>query len=102
MNENLPQIQRKSEEMREIYRKIDKLEAFVKMVGANVSAMEEQVTQVEGEVGTIPGAFKKIFRTMNVPGFLNKPASPRRQSQRHPELPSVFRTEDYFKPQSEQ
>ncbi|XP_026112238.1 biogenesis of lysosome-related organelles complex 1 subunit 4-like [Carassius auratus] len=102
VNENLPQIQRKSEEMREIYQKIDKLEAFVKMVGVNVSEMEEQVTQVEGEVGTIPGAFKKIFRTMAVPGFLNKPASPRRQSQRHQELPSVFRTEDYFKPQSEQ
>ncbi|XP_051949068.1 biogenesis of lysosome-related organelles complex 1 subunit 4-like [Xyrauchen texanus] len=104
VNENLPQIQRQSEEMREIYRKIDKLEAFVKMVGANVSAMEEQVTQVEveGEVGTLPGAFKKIFRTMSVPGFLNKRASPRRQTQRHQELPSVFRTEDYFKSQSEQ
>lgn len=45
--------------------------AFVKMVGANVNAMEEQVTQAEGEVGTLPGAFKKIFRTMSVPGFLN-------------------------------
>lgn len=111
-------------------------QAFVKMVGVNVSAMEEQVTQVEGEVGTLPGAFKKIFRTMAVPGFLNvsslymhtclpyylayleiiqlvsnvsfylfflqKPASPRRQSQKHQELPSVFRTDDYFKPQSEQ
>uniref|UniRef100_A0A672KXW9 Biogenesis of lysosome-related organelles complex 1 subunit 4-like n=1 Tax=Sinocyclocheilus grahami TaxID=75366 RepID=A0A672KXW9_SINGR len=98
VNENLPQIQRKSEEMREIYRKIDKLEAFVKIVGANVSAMEEQVTQVEGEVGTLPGTFKKFFRTMAVPGFLNKPA----RSQKHQELPSVFRTEDYFEPQSEQ
>ncbi len=106
-------------------------QAFVKMVGANVSAMEEQVTQVEGEVGTLPGTFKKFFRTMAVPGFLNvsslyihmsyylaylkivqqmftfffflqKPASPRRQSQKHQELPGVFKTEDYFKPQSEQ
>ncbi|XP_042600708.1 biogenesis of lysosome-related organelles complex 1 subunit 4-like [Cyprinus carpio] len=102
VSENLPQIQRKSEEMRGIYRKIDNLEAFVKMVGANVSAMEEQVTQVEGEVGTLPGTFKKFLRTMAVPGFLNKPASPRRQSQKHQELPSVFRTDDYFKPQSEQ
>lgn len=41
------------------------------MVGANVSVMEEQVTEVEGEVGTLPGAFKKVFRTMSVPGFLN-------------------------------
>lgn len=47
------------------------LQAFVKMVGANVSAMEEQVTQAEGELGTLPGAFKKILRTMSVPGFLN-------------------------------
>ncbi len=46
-------------------------QAFVKMVGANVSAMEEQVTQVEGEVGTLPGTFKKFFRTMAVPAFLN-------------------------------
>lgn len=47
------------------------LQAFVKMVGANVSAMEERVTQAEGELGTLPGAFKKILRTMTVPGFLN-------------------------------
>ncbi|MBN3295327.1 BL1S4 protein, partial [Amia calva] len=71
VNENLPQIHRKSEEMRDIYRKIDKLEAFVKMVGLNVNVLEEQVTQAEGDVGTLPGAFKKIFRTINVPSFLN-------------------------------
>ncbi|XP_010872098.1 biogenesis of lysosome-related organelles complex 1 subunit 4 [Esox lucius] len=99
VNENLPQIYRKSEEMRHIYRKIDKLDVFVKMVGANVSAMEEQVTLAEGEQGTLPGAFRKMFRTMSVPGFLNKPASPRRQQ--HQELPPVFRTDDYFVPHLE-
>ncbi|KAL0962210.1 hypothetical protein UPYG_G00337140 [Umbra pygmaea] len=93
VNENLPQIHRKSDEMRQIYRKIDKLDELVKTVGANINAMEDQVTQAEGEQGTLPGAFRKIFRTMNVPGFLNKPASPRRQQQ---ELPPVFRTDDYF------
>ncbi|XP_030202666.1 biogenesis of lysosome-related organelles complex 1 subunit 4 [Gadus morhua] len=98
VNENLPQIQRKSDEMRHIYRRIDKLEAFVKMVGSNVGAMEEQVTQAEGELGTLPGAFKKILRTMSVPGFLNKPASPRRPAQRQ-EIPTVFRTDDHFTPQ---
>lgn len=41
------------------------------MVGANVSVMEEHLTQAEGELGTIPSAFKKILRTMSVPGFLN-------------------------------
>lgn len=103
VNENLPQIQQKSDEMRQIYRRIDKLEAFVKMVGANVSAMEEQVTQAEGELGTLPSAFKKILRTMSVPGFLNKPASPRRPApHQRQEIPSVFRTDDYFTSQPEQ
>ncbi|XP_006787939.1 biogenesis of lysosome-related organelles complex 1 subunit 4 [Neolamprologus brichardi] len=103
VNENLPQIQQKSDEMRQIYRRINKLEAFVKMVGANVSAMEEQVTQAEGELGTLPGAFKKILRTMTVPGFLNKPASPRRPApHQRQEIPSVFRTDDYFTSQPEQ
>ncbi|KAG7235585.1 hypothetical protein INR49_002509 [Caranx melampygus] len=102
VNENLPQIQQKSDEMRQIYRRIDKLEAFVKMVGANVSAMEEQVTQAEGELGTLPGAFKKILRTMSVPGFLNKPASPRRPApHQRREIPSVFQTDDYFTSQPE-
>lgn len=103
VNENLPQIQRKSDEMRQIYRRIDKLEAFVKMVGSKVGAMEEQVTQAEGELGTLPGAFKKILRTMSVPGFLNKPGSPRRPAhqQQQQEVPSVFRTDDYFTPQPE-
>ncbi|XP_036421880.1 biogenesis of lysosome-related organelles complex 1 subunit 4 [Colossoma macropomum] len=100
VNINLPQIHRKAEDMREIYRKIDKLEAFVKMVAANVSAMEEQVTQAEGEVKTLPGAFKKIFRS--VPGFLNKPASPKRAPQQHQGIPPVFRTDDYFTPHPEQ
>lgn len=102
VNINLPQIHRKSEDMREIYKKIDKLEAFVKMVATNVNAMEEQVTQAEGEVKSLPGAFKKIFRTMSVPGFLNKPASPKRTPQQHQELPTVFRTDDYFTSHPEQ
>ncbi|KAK7899041.1 hypothetical protein WMY93_019894 [Mugilogobius chulae] len=103
VNENLPQIQQKSEEMRQIYRRIDKLEAFVKMVGANVSAMEEQVTQAEGELGTLPGAFKKMLRTMTVPGFLNKQSSPRRPAaHQRQEVPSVFQTDDYFPPQPQQ
>lgn len=121
------------------------LQTFVKMVGANVTAMEEQVTQAEGELGTLPSAFKKIFRNMSVPNFLNvsnpclfyvswgstdqttkgaescfgvvvlmirihcasapcqKPASPRRPAPRAQQnVPSVFRTDDYFASQAEQ
>ncbi|XP_075873245.1 biogenesis of lysosome-related organelles complex 1 subunit 4 [Nelusetta ayraudi] len=103
VNDNLPQIQQKSDEMRQIYRRIDKLETFVKMVGGNVTAMEEQVTQAEGEQGTLPSAFKKIFRNMSVPSFLNKPASPRRAAPRpQQDVPGVFRTDDYFASQAEQ
>ncbi|KAB5517750.1 hypothetical protein PHYPO_G00170760 [Pangasianodon hypophthalmus] len=106
VNISLPQIYKKSEDMRQIYRKIDKLEAFVKMVAANVSVMEEQVIEAEGEARTLPGAFKKIFRTMNVSGFLNKPSSPKRaaqqqQQQQQQEIPSVFRTADFFPTQPE-
>ncbi|MEQ2231972.1 hypothetical protein ILYODFUR_006220 [Ilyodon furcidens] len=103
VNENLLKIQHKSDEMRQIYRRIDKLEDFVKMVGANVSAMEEQVTQAETELGTLPSAFKKILRTITVPGFLNKQASPRRSApHQRQEVPSVFRTDDFFSSQPKQ
>ena len=47
------------------------VQVFVKMVGANVNVMEEHVTQAEKEQGTLPGAFRKIFRTISVPSFLN-------------------------------
>ncbi|KAG7501091.1 hypothetical protein JOB18_039548 [Solea senegalensis] len=74
--------------------------SFVKMVGANVNAMEEQVMQAEGELGTLPSAFKKILR---IPGFLHKPASPRRSTpHQRQDIPSVFRTDDYFISQPEQ
>ncbi|KAK1172696.1 biogenesis of lysosome-related organelles complex 1 subunit 4 [Acipenser oxyrinchus oxyrinchus] len=99
VNDSLPQIHRKSEEMRKIYTKIDKLDAFVKMVGHNVTVMEEQVTQAESDLGTFPSAFKKIFRTITVPAFLNKTTSSQQPQQ---EPPPVFRTEDYFSPHSGQ
>uniref|UniRef100_A0A8C4PDW4 Biosis of lysosomal organelles complex 1 subunit 4 n=1 Tax=Dromaius novaehollandiae TaxID=8790 RepID=A0A8C4PDW4_DRONO len=40
VNESIPQIYTKATEMRHIYRKIDKLEAFVKMIGNCVAGME--------------------------------------------------------------
>lgn len=100
VNDNLPQIQQKSDEMRQIYRRIDKLEAFVKMVGSNVGVMEEQVTLAEGELGTLPVAFKML---RSFPGFLNRPASPRRTApHQRREVPAVFQTDDYFTSQTEQ
>ncbi|XP_039592803.1 biogenesis of lysosome-related organelles complex 1 subunit 4 [Polypterus senegalus] len=99
VNDNLPQIYRKAEEMRAVYRKIDNLDAFVKMVGCNVAVMEEEVTQAEANLGTLPGTFKKFLRAISAPTFLNKTASPRRQQSQHNAM-QVFSTDDYFCPES--
>ncbi|NWI21121.1 BL1S4 protein, partial [Crypturellus soui] len=95
VNESLPEIYTKATEMRHIYRKIDKLEAFVKMVGNCVAEMEERVTKAETDFGTFPSTFKKILHTISLPAFLNKSASSRQQ-QTHYEPPTLFKTEDYF------
>ncbi|XP_075777243.1 biogenesis of lysosome-related organelles complex 1 subunit 4 isoform X2 [Pelodiscus sinensis] len=71
VNESVPQVHTKATEMRQIYRKIDKLEAFVKMVGNNVAVLEEQVTKAETDLGTFPNTFKKFLHTISVPPFLN-------------------------------
>ncbi|XP_026516398.1 biogenesis of lysosome-related organelles complex 1 subunit 4 isoform X1 [Terrapene carolina triunguis] len=95
VNESVPQIHTKATEMRQIYRKIDKLEAFVKMVGNNVAGLEEQVTKAETDLGTFPNTFKKFLHTISVPSFLNKPSSSR-QHQTLYEPPVLFKAEDYF------
>ncbi|XP_025890683.1 biogenesis of lysosome-related organelles complex 1 subunit 4 [Nothoprocta perdicaria] len=94
VNESLPEIYTKATEMRHIYRKIDKLEAFVKMVGNCVAEMEERVTKAETDLGAFPSTFKKILHTISLPAFLSKSAS--RQQQPLYEPPTLFKTEDYF------
>ncbi|XP_074843679.1 biogenesis of lysosome-related organelles complex 1 subunit 4 [Carettochelys insculpta] len=95
VNESVPQIHTKATEMRQIYRKIDKLEAFVKMVGNNVAGLEEQVTKAETDLGTFPNTFKKFLHTISVPPFLNKSSSSRQHRTLY-EPPALFKTEDYF------
>uniref|UniRef100_A0A803TVE0 Biogenesis of lysosomal organelles complex 1 subunit 4 n=1 Tax=Anolis carolinensis TaxID=28377 RepID=A0A803TVE0_ANOCA len=95
VNENVPHIHAKAVEMRQLYRKIDKLEAFVKMVGNSVSGMEEQITKAESDLGTFPNTFKKLLHTINVPSFLNKSSSSRQNSASY-EPSDLFKTEDYF------
>ncbi|XP_013817431.2 biogenesis of lysosome-related organelles complex 1 subunit 4 [Apteryx mantelli] len=95
VNESIPQIYTKATEMRHIYRKIDKLEAFVKMIGNCVAGMEERVIKAETDLGTFPSTFKKILHTISVPSFLNKSSSSRQQQTLY-EPPTLFRTEDYF------
>ncbi|KAM9286174.1 biogenesis of lysosome-related organelles complex 1 subunit 4 isoform 3-T4 [Cariama cristata] len=71
VNESIPQIYTKATEMRQIYRKIDKLEAFVKMIGNSVAGLEERVIKAETDLGAFPSTFKKILHTISIPSFLN-------------------------------
>ncbi|OPJ68455.1 biogenesis of lysosome-related organelles complex 1 subunit 4 [Patagioenas fasciata monilis] len=95
VNESLPQIYTKATEMRHIYRKIDKLEAFVKMIGNSVAGLEERVIKAETDLGAFPNTFKKILHTISIPSFLNKSSSSRQQQTLY-EPPVLFKTEDYF------
>ncbi|KAM3835671.1 LOW QUALITY PROTEIN: biogenesis of lysosome-related organelles complex 1 subunit 4-like [Vipera latastei] len=93
INESVPHIHAKAMEMKKLYRKIDKLEAFVKRIGSNVAGMEEQIIKAEFDLGNFPNTLKKSY-TINVPSFLNKSSS--RQDQALYEPLDLFKTEDYF------
>ncbi|XP_058922224.1 biogenesis of lysosome-related organelles complex 1 subunit 4 [Kogia breviceps] len=95
VSEGVPCIYAKATEMRRVYSKIDRLEAFVGMIGASVARLEEQVSRAEDELGTFPSTFRKLLRTINVPSFFNKAPSSRSQGTSY-EPPAVFRTEDHF------
>ncbi|KAM9575845.1 biogenesis of lysosome-related organelles complex 1 subunit 4 isoform 2-T2 [Guaruba guarouba] len=95
INESIPEIYTKATEMRHIYRKIDKLEAFVKMISNSVAGLEERVTKAETDLGAFPSTFKKILHTISIPSFLNKSSSSRQQQTLY-EPPVLFKTEDYF------
>ncbi|XP_005866285.1 PREDICTED: breast carcinoma-amplified sequence 4 [Myotis brandtii] len=94
LEENIPLLKAKVMEMRGIYAKVDRLEAFVKMVGHHVSFLEDHVLRAERR----HGAFSQALRRWGWPGSgglpsfrnnLSRPASPLF------ELPALYRTEDY-------
>ncbi|NWR71581.1 BL1S4 protein, partial [Centropus unirufus] len=95
INESIPEIYTKATEMRQIYQKIDKLEAFVKMIGNSVAGLEERVIKAETDFGAFPSTFKKILHTISIPSFLNKSSSSQQQQMLY-EPPVLFKTEDYF------
>ncbi|XP_067410341.1 breast carcinoma-amplified sequence 4 isoform X3 [Emydura macquarii macquarii] len=63
LDETIPLIKAKVVEMNNIYAKVDKLEAFVKMVGHHVSFLEEQVLQAERDHSTVPHAVRKLLQS---------------------------------------
>ncbi|XP_063281751.1 breast carcinoma-amplified sequence 4 isoform X3 [Pelobates fuscus] len=93
LEEKIPAIKLRVEEMNRIYSRVDKLEAFVKMVGHHVTFMEEEVTQAESESLSFPQTLNRIFRGASVPTFLRKTTSTKQRSY---ELPKLYRTEEYF------
>uniref|UniRef100_A0A8D0LBX0 Breast carcinoma amplified sequence 4 n=1 Tax=Sphenodon punctatus TaxID=8508 RepID=A0A8D0LBX0_SPHPU len=93
LDEAIPLIKVKVMEMNNIYTKVDKLEAFVKMVGHHVSFLEEQVLQAEKTLGTFPHTVRKLLRSATIPLFRNKHTS---LPQHMYDLPKLYRTEDYF------
>lgn len=95
VSEGVPRIHAKATEMRQVYSKIDRLEAFVRMIGASVARMEEQVARAEAELGSFPSTFRKLLHTINVPSFFHKAPSSRPQHTGY-EPPVLFRTEDHF------
>ncbi|XP_048675487.1 breast carcinoma-amplified sequence 4 isoform X1 [Caretta caretta] len=71
LDETIPLIKAKVVEMNNIYAKVDKLEAFVKMVGRHVSFLEEQVLQAEGNHNTVSHAVRKLLQSAAIPSFKN-------------------------------
>ncbi|XP_009463833.1 PREDICTED: breast carcinoma-amplified sequence 4 [Nipponia nippon] len=71
LDETIPLIKDKVMEMNHIYAKVDKLEAFVKMVAHHVSLLEEQVLEAEKSHGTFLNTVCKLFQCATISSFKN-------------------------------
>ncbi|ELT88198.1 hypothetical protein CAPTEDRAFT_228865 [Capitella teleta] len=96
LTRTLPEIQRKSHEMNVIFERIDKLEAFVNLINTQVSAMNDQVTLAEDQIGSSRG-FKKVLNNFSLPFFSKKTETPPTPPATHDYTPiEIFKTSDYF------
>nr|XP_025955409.1 breast carcinoma-amplified sequence 4 [Dromaius novaehollandiae] len=93
LDETIPLIKDKVMEMNHIYAKVDKLEAFVKMVAHHVSSLEEQVLEAEKTHGTFLNTVCKLFPCTTIPSFKNRHHLSAEHSY---DLPKLYRTEDFF------
>ncbi|XP_011806762.1 PREDICTED: breast carcinoma-amplified sequence 4 [Colobus angolensis palliatus] len=71
LEENIPVLKAKLTEMRGIYAKVDRLEAFVKMVGHHVTFLEADVLQAERDHGAFPQALRRWLGSAGLPSFRN-------------------------------
>ncbi|XP_058034071.1 breast carcinoma-amplified sequence 4 isoform X2 [Ahaetulla prasina] len=93
LEEMIPLIKAKVSEMNNVYTKVDKLEAFVKMAGHHVSFLEEQILQAEKTHAGCPSSIQKLLGSLVFPLF-KKTYTP--DAQKSYNLPELYRTEDYF------
>ncbi|XP_054029328.1 breast carcinoma-amplified sequence 4 [Dryobates pubescens] len=93
LDETIPLIKGKVMEMNHVYAKVDKLEAFVKMVAHHVSFLKEQVLEAEKSQGTFLNTVCKLFQCASASSF-KKSQLP--SAARSCDLPQLYRTEDYF------
>ncbi|XP_071465092.1 breast carcinoma-amplified sequence 4 isoform X1 [Marmota flaviventris] len=92
LEENVPVLKAKVTEMRGIYAKVDRLEAFVRMVGHHAALLEAHVRQAERDHGAFPQALWRWLGSAGFPSFRNAPPGPGPPAS---ELPALYRTEDY-------
>nr|DBA21906.1 TPA: hypothetical protein GDO54_013019 [Pyxicephalus adspersus] len=92
LEEKIPAMKFQVDKLNKIYNRVDKLEAFVKMVAHHVSFMEEEVTRAERDNLLLPQAFNRILSSASIPPFLRQGM----KKQNTYELPTLYRTEDYF------
>ncbi|XP_063815029.1 breast carcinoma-amplified sequence 4 isoform X2 [Pseudophryne corroboree] len=69
LEEEMPAIELRVEEMNRIYCRVNKLEAFVKMVGHHVSFLEEEVIRAERNRLSFPRAVNRILAGAPIPTF---------------------------------
>ncbi|XP_058143215.1 breast carcinoma-amplified sequence 4 [Dasypus novemcinctus] len=93
LEENIPLLKAKVAEMSGIYARVDRLEAFVKMVGRHVSFLEAHVLQAERDHGAVPRALRRWLGSSGLAPFRNKLSTPVPSTF---ELPTLYRTEDHF------
>ncbi|XP_075294657.1 breast carcinoma-amplified sequence 4 isoform X4 [Opisthocomus hoazin] len=93
LDETIPLIKDKVVEMNHVYAKVDKLEAFVKMVAHHVSFLEEQVLEAEKSHGTFLNTVCNLFPCVTISSFKNRY---RLSAARSHDLPKLYRTEDFF------
>lgn len=92
LNNTLPEIFKKCEEMEKMFQKVDKLEEMVQAIKQNLDVMEEKVVEAEEKLDS--SSVKKLFNSLQKPLFSKKTSEPKKETKYEP--PVIFKTEDFF------